>query len=73
MRGSCEALLSELEAARCDTVDERPARAQRHVQRRSAPPLQSGLLARIRAKAAAAPMRDVGAMLNRHKENRALN
>jgi hypothetical protein len=73
MKGTHEALLSELEAARCDTVDERPARVQRPVQRRAAAPSQGGLLGRIRAKAHAPAVRDVGSMLNRHKENRAAN
>ncbi len=72
MRGTCDALLARLQAARTDTVDERAPRQQRGaaaVQRHAAAAAQGGLLQRIRAKVHAAPARDMGSMLHRHKEN----
>lgn len=76
MRSSLDELLLALEKARTDTVEgsERPAAAMGPARRLpAAQPSKQPLLERLRAKAQAAPVRDMRSMLNRHKENVVVN
>ncbi|CAL8472130.1 g11672 [Coccomyxa elongata] len=71
LRGTYEELLGQLQSARCDSVEGGSRQAHRAVAvpMRAPTPVNGSLLDRIRAKAHAAPVRDMGSMLNRHKEN----
>lgn len=70
LRGTYEELLGQLQSARCDSVEGGSRQGHRTVTPMRAPtPVNGSLLDRIRAKAHAAPVRDMGSMLNRHKEN----
>ncbi len=76
MRSSLDELLLALEKARTDTVEggARPAAATGPPRRLPAARLsKEPLLERLRAKAQAAPVRDMLSMLNRHKENVVVN
>ena len=71
MRIANEQLVAKLELARTDTANGTSRSRVRPVSvpRRYATPTEGSLLDRIRAKAHAAAVKDLGAMLNRHKEN----
>ena len=71
LRGTYEELLGQLQSARCDSVEGGSRQGHRAVAvpARAPTPVGGSLLDRIRAKAHAAPVRDMGSMLNRHKEN----
>lgn len=63
--------LAQLQRARCVIVEggSRQGHRAASVPRRNPISAAGSLLDRIRAKADAAPVRDMGSMLNRHKEN----
>lgn len=71
LKGTYEELLCQLQRARCDVVEGggRQVHSAVSVPRRAPTPVPGSLLDRIRAKADSAPIRDMGSMLSRHKEN----
>jgi len=71
LRGTYEELLCQLQRARCDIVEGGSRQVHRAVSvpRRAPTPVSGSLLDRIRVKVDSAPVRDMGSMLSRHKEN----
>jgi hypothetical protein len=71
MQSMQEQLLAKLECARIDRVEGSGMKTRLVTvpSRNGTPPLAGSLLDRIRAKAHAPAKKDLGSMLNRHKEN----